>query len=333
MTTRRRFLAGLAPLGLPAALTAPFAATTARAAEDDRYPSRPIKLVVPQPPGGPSDIVARFLAESMRASLGQPLVIDNRPGAAGLIGTAAAAAAPADGYTVLVTSRSNHILAPLVQQGATVQPVRELQPVGLALRAVGILATPARAPWRTLPELVAAAKAQLGKLFYGSAGIGATNHIALEQFKTLAGIELVHVPYKGSGPLITGLMAGEVQLALLDFSSAQPALKGGSIRPLAQTGLRRLTSMPEVPTLTECGYPRFDASFWIGLAVPQGTPAAVVARLSKALDTALADTQMKARAQVNGWELAGGGPAPFEALIRQDTADFPPLVKRLDLKA
>lgn len=327
-STRRHFLAGIAPLALPLAIP-----TSAFAAEEGAYPQRSIKLVVPQPPGGPSDIVARFLAESMRASLGQPLVIDNRPGAAGLIGTAAAAAAPADGYTVLVTSRSNHIIAPLVQQGATVQPTRDLMPVGLALRAVGILATPARSPWRSLRELVAAAKAQPGKLFYGSAGIGATNHIALEQFKALAGIELVHVPYKGSGPLITGLMAGEVQLALLDFSSAQPALKGGSIVPLAQTGLRRLSSMAEVPTLTEEGFPRFDASFWIGLAVPQGTPAAVIARLSKALDTALADTQMKARAQVNGWELAGGGPAPLEALIRQDMTDFPPLVRRLDLKA
>lgn len=327
-STRRHFLAGIAPLALPLAIP-----TSAFAAEEGAYPQRPIKLVVPQPPGGPSDIVARFLAESMRASLGQPLVIDNRPGAAGLIGTAAAAAAPADGYTVLVTSRSNHIIAPLVQQGATVQPTRDLMPVGLALRAVGILATPARSPWRSLRELVAAAKAQPGKLFYGSAGIGATNHIALEQFKTLAGIELVHVPYKGSGPLITGLMAGEVQLALLDFASAQPALKGGSIVPLAQTGLRRLSSMSEVPTLTEEGFPRFDASFWIGLAVPQGTPAAVIARLSKALDTALADTQMKARAQINGWELAGGGPAPLEALIRQDMAEFPPLVRRLDLKA
>lgn len=327
-STRRHFLAGLAPLALPLAF--PIGAT---AAEEGAYPQRPIKLVVPQPPGGPSDIVARFLAESMRASLGQPLVIDNRPGAAGLIGTAAAAAAPADGYTVLVTSRSNHIIAPLVQQGATVQPARDLMPVGLALRAVGILSTPARSRWRNLRELVAAAKAQPGRLFYGSAGIGATNHIALEQFKALAGIDLVHVPYKGSGPLITGLMAGEVQLALLDFASAQPALKGGSVVPLAQTGLRRLSSMAEVPTLIESGFPRFDASFWIGLAVPQGTPAAVIARLSKALDMALADTQMKARAQVNGWELAGGGPAPFEALIRQDMADFPPLVKRLDIKA
>lgn len=326
MTNRRTFVAAaLAALGSLAATRSAWAA--------DAFPQRPIKLLVPNPPGGPSDIVARFLAESMRAELGQPLVIDNRPGASGLIGTAVVANAPPDGYTVLVTSRSNHIVAPLVQQGAQVDPVRDLAPVGLALRAVGILATPAKSPWRTLREFTAQAKAQPGKLFYGSAGIGATNHIAIEQFKVLAGIDLVHVPYKGSGPLITGLMGGEVQLALLDFSSAQAGLKGGTLVPLAQTGSRRLSSMAEVPTLAESGFPRFDPSFWIGLAVPRATPAPVIARLNKALDMALADTQMKARAQVNGWELIGGAPTALEATIRQDMADFPPLVRRLDLKA
>lgn len=327
MTNRRTFLAGTIA-GL-----APTIAVRSAWAAGDAYPQRPIKLVVPNPPGGPSDIVGRFLAESMRTELGQPLVIDNRPGASGLIGTAAVANSPADGYTVLVTSRSNHIVAPLVQQGAQVDPVRDLAPVGLALRAVGILATPPKSPWRTLREFIAQAKAQPGKLFYGSAGIGATNHIAIEQFKLPAGIDLVQVPYKGSGPLITGLMAGEVQLALLDFSSAQPGLKGGTIAPLAQTASRRLNSMAEVPTLTECGFPRFDPSFWIGLAVPRATPAPVIARLNRALDVALADTQMKARAQVNGWELVGGSPQALEATIRQDMADFPPLVRRLELKA
>ncbi|RZL91942.1 MAG: tripartite tricarboxylate transporter substrate binding protein [Variovorax sp.] len=323
MSTRRSFLATAALAGLAAH---PAWATGA-------FPQRPIKLVVPNPPGGPSDIVARFLAESMREDLGQPLVIDNRPGAAGLIGSAAVASAPADGYMVLVTSRSNHIVAPLVQQGARVDPPRDLAPVGLALRAVGILATPAKSPWRNLREFIAQAQSQPGKLFYGSAGIGATNHIAIEQFKSLAGIELVHVPYKGSGPLVTGLMAGEVQLALLDFSSAQPGLKGGTIVPLAQTAARRLPSMSEVPTLAESGLPQYDPSFWIGLAVPRGTPPEVVARLNRALNKALADTQMKARAQVNGWELVGGAPQVLEATIRRDMADFPPLVRRLDLKA
>ncbi|MCG2592426.1 tripartite tricarboxylate transporter substrate binding protein [Ramlibacter sp. XY19] len=296
------------------------------------FPDRPIRLVVPNPPGGPSDIVGRFLADAMRTELGQPLVIDNRPGASGLIGTAAVAGAPADGYTVLVTSRSNHVMAPLVQKSAQVDPVRDLAPVGLVLRAVGMFVTHAKAPFRTLKDLVAYAKANPGKLFYGSAGIGATNHIAVEQFARLAGIELTHVPYKGSGTLLTGLMAGEVSLALLDFASAQPGLQGGSLVPLVQTASRRLVSLPQVPTLLEAGYRNYDPSFWIGLAVPKGTPAPVVARLNKALNVALAETQMKARAQVNGWELAGGTPAVLGETIAQDLREYPALVKQLEIK-
>ncbi|RYF46965.1 MAG: tripartite tricarboxylate transporter substrate binding protein, partial [Comamonadaceae bacterium] len=283
MTHRRTFLAasiaGIAGVG-----------PSRFALASDDYPQRPIRLIVPNPPGGPSDIVGRFLAESMRSELGQPLIVDNRPGAAGLIGTSAVASAPADGYTVLVTSRSNHVIAPLVQQNAQVDPPRDLMPVGLALRAVGLLCTPAKSPWKSLGAFIEQAKAQPGAIFYGSAGIGATNHIAIEQFKALTGIDLVHVPYKGSGPLITGLMAGEVQLALLDFSSAQLGLKNGAIGALAQTSSRRLGSMPDVPTLAESGWARFDPSFWIGLAVPKGTPASVVLRLNKALNAALAET-------------------------------------------
>lgn len=322
---RRRFLnaLGLASAGLAAG-------GAARAAD---YPDRPIKLVVPNPPGGPSDIVGRFLADSMRTSLGQPLVIDNRPGAAGLIGTAVVVGAAADGYTVLVTSRSNHVMAPLIQKGGTVDPQRDLAPVGLALRAVGLFATHAKAPFKTLKDLVAYARANPGKLFYGSAGVGATNHIAVEQFRALAGIELTHVPYKGSGSLITGLMGGEVQLALLDFSSAQSGLQGGALVALAQTAARRLPSLAAVPTLAECGYPRFDPSFWIGLAVARGTPPAAIARLNQALNAALAETAMKARAQVNGWELAGGAPQVLADTIAQDMAEYPALIRRLDIKA
>jgi len=296
------------------------------------FPDRPVRLVVPNPPGGPSDIVARLLADAMQADLGQALVVENRAGAAGLIGTAAVAASPADGHTVLVTSRSNHVIAPLVQKGSLVNPQRELDAVGLALRAVGMLATHAKAPYRTLADLVAFAKAHPGQVFYGSAGIGATNHIAVEQFCRLAGITLTHVPYKGSGALITALMAGEVALAMLDFSSAQVGLQNRSLVPLVQTARRRLVSLPQVPTLAEAGYADFDASFWIGLAVPHGTPAAAVARLNRALNVALSQTAIRARAQVNGWELVGGLPAVLTQTVAQDLAGYPALIRQLDLK-
>lgn len=301
-------------------------------AQGSAFPDRPLRFIVPNPPGGPSDIVGRFVAESMRTDLGQPVVVENRPGASGLIGAAAVANAPADGYTVLVTSRSSHVMAPLVQRNAQVDPARDLVPVGLVLKAVGMFATHAKAPFRTLTDLVAYAKSNPGKLFYGSAGVGATNHIAIEQFRRLAGIDITHVPYKGSGPLITGLMGGEVHLALLDFSSAQPGLKNNALVPLVQTASRRLPSLPEVPTLADAGFRNYDPSFWIGLAAPKGTPVPVVARLNKALNFALADTQLRARAQVNGWELAGGAPKVMADLVAQDLADYPPIIRQLDVK-
>lgn len=319
---RRSFIAATAALAVAGGARAQAA-----------FPDRPLRLVVPNPPGGPSDIVGRFLAESMRADLGQAVVIDNRPGASGLIGTAAVASAPADGYTVLVTSRSNHVMAPLVQRNAQVNPQRDLEPVGLALRAIGMFVTSSQSGFRSMKDLLAAAKASPGKLNFGSAGIGATNHIAVEQFAALAGVNLTHVPYKGSGGLITGVMAGEVQLALLDFSSAQAGIKAGSIVPLVQTGARRHVTLPHLPTLAEAGFRNFDPSFWIGLAVPTGTPAPVAARLNAALNKALADTQMKARAQVNGWELVGGAPRVLADLVAQDMNEYPALVRRLEIKA
>jgi len=322
MMDRRTFLAAAALLPGAAAM-----------AQGVAFPDRPIKLVVPNPPGGPSDIVARFLAESMRSALGQPLIIENRPGAAGLIGTAAVASAPADGYTVLVTSRSNHVLAPLVQKQTQVDPVRDLQPVGLVLKAVGMFVTNGAAPFKTLPELIAYSKANPGKVFYGSAGIGATNHIAVEQFKSITGADLTHVPYKGSGPLISGLMSGEVSFALLDFSSAQAGIKANRIVPLAQTANRRLPSLARVPTLMEVGLRAYDPSFWIGLAAPMGTPVEVVERLNKAMNSGVDETAMKARAQVNGWELIGGPPKALSDVVAQDMRDYPDMVRKLDIKA
>lgn len=326
-STRRHFLAGLAPLALPLAIPA-----SAFAAEEGSYPQRPIKLVVPQPPGGPSDIVARFLAESMRASLGQPLVIDNRPGAAGLIGTAAAAAAPADGYTVLVTSRSNHIIAPLVQQGATVQPARDLMPVGLALRAVGILSTPARSPWRNLRELVAAAKAQPGRLFYGSAGIGATNHIALEQFKALAGIDLVHVPYKGAAPALTDVIAGQIQLSFSQPLIVLPHLKTGRVRALAITSAKRSGALPEFPTIAEAGVPGYEVQGWNGLFMVKDTPPAVIARLYPEVAKILRSPEVKEQMAALGAEPGGNTPAGFAAYVKAESQRWGRIIRDKGIK-
>jgi tripartite-type tricarboxylate transporter receptor subunit TctC len=321
MTSRRAFLVAT---GL---------ATAAPAfAQPNAYPNRTIRLIVPTSAGGTADIAARLLAEAMRDGLGQPMVVDNRTGATGLIGVAAVANAPPDGYTVLMTARSYHVMAHLAQANPPVDPPRDIAPVGLAFRAVGMFATHKSMPFRTLKDLVAYAKAQPGKLFYGSSGVGAFNHLIVEQFKAAAGIELNHVPYKGTGALATALMAGEVQLGALDFASAQAGVSAGLTVPLAQTGSRRHAALPDVPTLIETGYGSHDLAFWMGLAVARATPPEIVARLNRAMNAALAQTRVKATAHVNGWELGGGGPGVLGAIIDKDMAEFPALFRKLDIR-
>jgi tripartite-type tricarboxylate transporter receptor subunit TctC len=301
------------------------------AAANDIFPSRPVRLVVPAPPGGITDTVARLLADTMSSDLGQPLIVDNRAGAAGVLGTQAVADAAPDGYTVLVTSLSNHVLAPLTQKPARLDPQRDLDPVGLVLRSVGLFAIPASLPAHSLADFIALARARPGQLNYGSSGIGSANHVQTERFKTLCGIELLHVPYRGGAPLIQALAAGEVHLALLDYASAEGQLQAGRVRALAQSGVRRHPALAGVPTFSEAGFPAYDPSFWIGLAVPRGTPSAVVRRLNGALVGALGRTEVRARAQAFGWSLADGSAQEMSEAARRDLDVFRTEVARLNL--
>jgi tripartite-type tricarboxylate transporter receptor subunit TctC len=319
VSPRRRALAGLA-----AVLAWP-------AHSQDVFPSKPLRLVVPFPPGGLNDTVARLLADGLQAELRQAVVVDNRPGAAGLIGTQAVAEAPSDGYTLLVTSSSNHVLAPLTQKSARVDPARDLQPVALALRTVGVLVVPAGVAARTLPEFVALARSRPGQLNYASSGVGSANHVLTERFKTLAAIDIVHVPFRGGAPLMSAVMAGEVQFALMDYATAEPALRSGRARVLAQTGTRRHVALPDVPTLAEAGFKDYDPSFWIGLAAPKSTPAAVIAALNAATQRVLAQTAFRARAQAFGWTLAGGAPAVLADTVAREVAAYRDTVSGLHL--
>jgi tripartite-type tricarboxylate transporter receptor subunit TctC len=291
------------------------------AVAQDVLPARALRLVVPFPPGGLNDSVGRLLADAMAPTLGQAVVIDNRSGAAGLIGTQAVAAAAPDGGTLLLTSTSNHVLAPLMQAGEK-DPAADLVPVGLALRTVGVLVVATDVPARSLPEFVSLARGKPRVLNFASSGPGSANHLQTQQFATLAGIELVHVPYRGGGPLVAALMAGEVQFALMDYASVAPALASGRVRALAQSGTRRHVALPAVPTLAESGFSGFEPSFWIGLAAPRGTPAATVARWNAALNSALAQTALKARAQALGWTLVGGPPEALARTVVQDREAF-----------
>lgn len=324
---RRPWLATL----LATLLGVPLALASGPALGQGTFPARPVRLVVPAPPGGLTDTVARLLADAMQVDLGQTVVVDNRPGAAGLIGTQSVVDAPADGYTVLVTSTSNHILAPLTQSASRVDPPRELQPVGLALRTVGVLVTTAAVQASSLGEFVTLARNRPGQLSYASAGIGSANHVLTERFKRLAAIDMLHVPYRGGAPMMMALMAGEVQFALLDFGTAEAALRSGKARALAQSGGRRHPALPEVPTLAEAGFKDYDPSFWIGLAVPRSTPAAVSERLNGALNKALAQTALKARAQALGWTLVGGGAHVLAETVARDVAAYGDTVSGLKL--
>jgi tripartite-type tricarboxylate transporter receptor subunit TctC len=291
------------------------------ASAQDASPTRALRLVVPFPPGGLNDNVGRLLADAMQSALGQPVVVDNRSGASGLIGTRAVASAAPNGSTLLLTSTSNHVLAPLMQGGGQ-DPAADLVPVGLALRTVGVLVVPGDVPARSLAEFVALARSKPRALNYGSSGQGSANHLQTRQFATLAGIELVHVPYRGGGPLVAALMSGEVQFALLDFASVASALSSGRLRALAQSGANRHVGLPNVPTLTEAGFAGLDTSFWIGLAAPPGTPAVVVARWNAALNSALKQTAIKARAQALGWSLVGGPPEVLARTVATDREAF-----------
>lgn len=308
------------------------ALAAAPAWSQDAFPSKPLRLVVPAPPGGLTDTVARLMADGLQSDLRQTVVVDNRPGAAGLIGTQAVVDAPADGYTLLMTSTSNHVLAPLTQKSARVDPARDLQPIGLALRTAGVLVVPSALAVRTLPEFIALARSRPGQLNYASSGIGSTNHVQTERFKALTGIDIVHVPFRGGAPLISAVMGGEVQFALMDYATVEPALRSGRARLLAQTGTRRHVAMPDVPTLAELGFKDYDPSFWIGLAAPRSTPAAVISTLNAAMNRTLAQTAFKARAQAQGWTLVGGAPSVLADTVGREIAGYRETVGGLNLE-
>lgn len=321
-TTRRIAVASLAAMAASVAWPA---------YGQERFPSRPLRLIVPAPPGGLTDSVARLLADGLQPDLRQTVVVENRPGAAGLIGTQAVVDAPGDGYTLLVTSTSNHVLAPLTQKSARVDPARDLQPIVLALRTVGVLVVPSGVAARTLAEFIALARSKPGQMNYASAGVGSANHVLTERFKALAGIDIVHVPFRGGAPLMSAVMGGEVQFALVDYGTAESALQSGRARALAQSGTRRHVALPDVPTLSEAGFKDYDPSFWIGLAAPKSTPAAVIAALNAATNRVLAQTAFKARAQALGWTLVGGAPSVLADTVRREIAAYRETASGLNL--
>lgn len=279
------------------------------------YPVKPVRIVVPFPPGGPTDIVGRFVAGKLGEALGQPFVVDNRAGAGGTIGSETVSQAAADGYTLLYGSTSTLAMAPSLYRKLGYDPRKSFAPISLVSSGPLLIAVNAAVPATTLAQLITLAKDKPGSLNYGSAGNATPPHLAGEMFKSLAGVDLVHVPYKGGGPALQAVTAGEVQVFFEGLESLLPQIRAGRLRALAISSLARDPALPDVPTVAEAGLPAFQVSFWSGLVAPAGTPPEVLATLNAALRQALSGNEARASLMRLGLEPAGSTPAEFARFI------------------
>ncbi|WP_326538830.1 Bug family tripartite tricarboxylate transporter substrate binding protein [Pseudorhodoferax sp.] len=303
----------------------------ALAAQAQSFPSKPVTIIVPFAAGGNTDVKTRLLTQHLGAALGQPVVVDNRPGASGNIGIELLAKAAPDGYTIAMGSFGPLAVNPWIYPRLRFD-AKNLVPIVLLEKSPLVLATPAAKPYRSVAEVVAAAKARPGGLNIGNAGPGGAHHMSAELFESAAGIELLAVPYKGGGPAANALLAGEVDLMFEQTGAALPSIQGGKIRPLAVTSARRLSTLPDVPTFAELGLPQVTVSNWMGYVAPKGTPPAVVARLHAAFAEAMAKAEVKERILSQSNELGGGTPADFAAFIASESAKWSALVKERNIR-
>ena len=307
----------LAAILLSSAITAPA----------QPYPSKPVHLIVPFPPGGPTDIVGRMVAQKLSEGLGQPVVVENRPGAGGTVGSIAAAKAPPDGYTLLYGSTSTLAIAPSLYRNLPYDPRKSFAPISLVSSGPIIVAVNEKVPARTLKEFIELASKQPGKLSYSSGGNGTPPHLAGELFKAIAGVDLLHVPYKGGGPAINDLAGGQVQAIFEGQVALMPHFQSGRARPLAITGAKRSPALPHVPTAAEAGLPKYDANFWSGLVAPAGTPAETVAKLNSVLVKALGTPEVRETLTKQGLEPAGNSPQAFASHIAVEVDKWAQVVK------
>jgi tripartite-type tricarboxylate transporter receptor subunit TctC len=281
------------------------------------YPVRPVRIIVPSPPSGGTDIVARVLAQHFSNAFGQQFFVENKPGAGNVIGIEAAARAAPDGYTLLV-SASTIALNSVLYKKVPYDPVRDFAPITLAATAPNILVVNPKLPLKTLADLIAAAKAQPGKLTYGTPGIGTSPHLCMELFKSMAGVDLQHVPYKGTAAAVMDIIGGQIDVAFATALTAKPLIDAGRLRALAVSGPRRVEALPGVPPVAEAGVPGYEAMQWYGLLAPAGTPSAIIERVHAEAMVALRSPEMKARLAADGAEPSGTTPAEFGAYIKRE---------------
>jgi tripartite-type tricarboxylate transporter receptor subunit TctC len=291
------------------------------------YPNKPIRLVVPFPPGGTTDILARDVGQRLTEALGQPVVIDNRPGAAGNIGSEIVAKSTPDGYTLLMCTVSSHAINPSLYSKLPYDHIKDFAPVVLVARVPNVLEVNPSVPVYTVTDLIKLAKEKPGQLNFASSGSGTSIHLSGELFKTMAGVNMVHVPYKGSAPAVTDLVGGQVHLMFDNLPSSLQQIKGGKLRAIAVTSAQRSPALPDIPTIAESGLPGFEATSWFGVLAPAGTPAAIVNRLNAEVDKWLQSDSGKAQLLEQGALPAGGTPEEFAAYIRAETEKWAKVVK------
>jgi tripartite-type tricarboxylate transporter receptor subunit TctC len=307
------------------------AVTGATCAVAATYPEKPVRMVVPFPPGGGTDVVARAIALKLTEQWGQSVVVDNRPGAASMVGTEMLARAVPDGYTLGFVSMS-HTINPSIYKKLPFDPIADFSPVVLAATAPNVLVVNPGVGAKSVAELVQVAKGRPGKLNFPSSGNGGVSHLSMEMFRYAAGIDIVHVPYRGAGPALTALLANETQLMMATTPVALPQMKAGRLIALATTGLKRSSLAPEIPTVAEAGYPGFEADTWYGMLAPAKVPPVLVNQANAAVTKMLTQADFKERLAHEGAQPAGGTPAQFAAHIKSEIEKWAKIVRMARVK-
>ena len=321
-------LRAAASLSAALALSAPHAAAAA-----EPYPARPVRFVVAFPPGGGTDIIARSIAQKLGERLGQQVLVDNRPGAGGNIGTDLVAKSSPDGYTLLMGSAGPLAINASLFARMPFDPIKDLAPVTLAASTPNVLVVHPSLPAATVRELIALAKARPGEINFASSGHGTPAHLAGELFNSMAGVKLIHVPYKGAAPALADLLGGQVQLMFSTMPPALPHVKDGKLRALAVTSLKRSPAAPDLPTVDEIALPGFEANTWHGVVVPAGTPGAIVARLNREIVAILHLPDVVERLSGQGAEALGSTPEEFAAYIKSESVKWAKVVRDSGAKA
>ncbi len=310
-----------------AAAAAALAATALPAAAQGAWPAKPITIVVPFAAGGTTDILARVVGQALGRELGTSVVVDNRAGAGGNIGAAMAAKAPADGYTLFMGTVGTHAINASLYKRLPFDPVRDFAPLTRVAMVPNLLVANPNKPYKSVRELVAYARANPGKVNFASSGSGSSIHLSGELFNTLAKVEMVHVPYKGSAPAVTDLVAGQVDVMFDNMPSAIQHVRSGRLRALAVTTAKRSNDLPDVPTIAEAGVPGYEATSWFGLYAPAATPAPLLARVHAALVKVLADPEVRRKMDDQGAEPMSETPEQFAEFMRKETAKWAQVVK------